>query len=84
MKHDVEVALWGNLRPLVGGAETVTVQARNIRQMLEALVTAWPALEPIIEAGVSVAIDGRVYATSLTQPIPEGAEVVLMQRLKGG
>ena len=80
----MEVALWGNLRPLVGGSETVTVQARNIREMLDALVEGWPALEPIIEAGVSVAIDGKVYATSLTQPIPEGAEVVLMQRLKGG
>lgn len=84
MKPDVEVALWGNLRPLVGGADTVTVQASNIGQMLDALAAAWPALEPTIEAGVSVAIDGRVYATSLTQEIPEGAEVVLMQRLKGG
>ena len=84
MKPDVEVALWGNLRPLVGGSETVSVQASNIREMLEALVAQWPALEATIDAGVSVAIDGRVYATSLTQEIPEGAEVVLMQRLKGG
>ena len=84
MKHDVEVALWGNLRPLVGGAESVVVQARNIREMLAALVEAHPSLEPIIEAGVSVAINGRVIASSVTEPIPEGAEVVLMQRLKGG
>lgn len=84
MRPDVEVALWGNLRPLVGGAETVTVKARNIREMLEELVAQWPALEPIIEAGVSVAVDGRVIASSITEPIPEGAEVVLMQRLKGG
>ncbi len=84
MKHAVEVALWGNLRPLTGGVDKVVVEARNIRDMLEGLVAAHPALEPIIEAGVSVAIDGRVIASSVTEPIPEGAEVVLMQRLKGG
>ena len=36
-----------------------------------------------IDAGVSIAIDGRVIATGLTEPIPEGSEVYLMQRLKG-
>lgn len=82
--NKVEVVLWGNLRPFADGKDKVTVEARNIREMLAGLVDAHPGLEPIIEAGVSVAINGRVIASSVTEPIPEGAEVVLMQRLKGG
>ncbi len=80
----VEVHLWSGLRALVGGGETVTVEADTIGQMLDALVAAHPALAPMIEAGVSVSIDGRIIASSLSEPVKEGQEIYLMQRLKGG
>ncbi len=84
MKPRIEVHLWSGLRAHTGGAEVVTVEAENIGQMLAALRRDWPGLAPALDAGVSVSVDGRVIATSLTEPLAEGQEIYLMQRLKGG
>ncbi len=80
----VEVHLWSSLRSLTGGCEVVEVEARTTGELLRELVRAHPQLQAPIDAGVSVAIDGRIIATGLSEPIPEGAEVYLMQRLRGG
>ncbi|KUJ76275.1 hypothetical protein AVO45_13285 [Ruegeria marisrubri] len=80
----VEVHLWSGLRSLTGGREVVEVEASNTGELLRELVRAYPQLEGPIQAGVSVAIDGRIIASGLTEPIPEGSEVYLMQRLRGG
>ncbi len=62
----------------------VEVEAKTTGELLRALVQAHPQLQAPIDAGISIAIDGRVIATGLTEPIPEGSEVYLMQRLRGG
>lgn len=80
----VEVVLWGNLKPFAEGEGTVEVDARTTGELYDKLAEAHPGLAPHIEAGVSVSINGRVIAASLTEPIPEDAEVVLMPRIKGG
>ncbi|GAA6159529.1 MULTISPECIES: MoaD/ThiS family protein [Ruegeria] len=80
----VEVHLWSGLRSLTGGQQVVEVEAKTTGDLLRELVRTHPQLEGPIEAGVSIAIDGRVIATGLTEPIPEGSEVYLMQRLRGG
>ena len=41
-------------------------------------------LREIIEAGVSVSVDGRIIASGLTEPVYENSEVFLLQQLKGG
>lgn len=80
----VEVHLWSGLRSLTGGQQVVEVQAKTTGELLQELVRVHPQLQGPIKAGVSIAIDGRIIATGLTEPIPEGAEVYLMQRLRGG
>ncbi len=80
----VEVHLWSGLRSLTGGQQVVEVQAKTTGELLKALVKIHPQLQGPIDAGVSIAIDGRVIATGLTEPILEGSEVYLMQRLRGG
>ncbi|WP_170575875.1 MoaD/ThiS family protein [Ruegeria atlantica] len=80
----VEVHLWSGLRSLTGGCEVVEVEAKTTGELLRALVQAHPQLQAPIDAGVSIAIDGRVIASGLTEPIPEGSEIYLMQRLRGG
>ena len=60
------------------------VTADNVGELLERIVEAHPGLQPFIEAGVSVAVDGRIIANSLTEPIKPESEVYLMQQLKGG
>ena len=50
----VEVNLWLGLRDLVDGREKVEVEAKNIGELLNALVKEYPRLAPVVEAGVSV------------------------------
>jgi len=80
----VDVALWSGLRPLVGGRDSVAVEGRTVGEILAALRRDYPALGPTLDAGVSVVVDGRVIASSLTEPVRPDSEVVLMMRLKGG
>ncbi|MTH99031.1 MoaD/ThiS family protein [Roseibium sp. RKSG952] len=80
----VEVHLWSGLRSLTGGKQVVEVEAATTGELLRALVRVYPQLQAPIDAGVSVAIDGRIIASGLSEPIPEGAEIYLMQRLRGG
>lgn len=80
----VEVNLWSGLRSLTGGKQVVEVEASTVGEVLSALVKAYPQLQGPIDAGVSVAVDGRIIASGLTEPIKPDSEVYLMQRLKGG
>ncbi|MDK3019505.1 MoaD/ThiS family protein [Pseudodonghicola flavimaris] len=80
----VDVALWSGLRPLVGGQDSIAVEGRTVGQILDSIRRNYPALAPTLDAGVSVVVDGRVIASSLTEPVGENSEVVLMMRLKGG
>lgn len=84
MKPEVTVHLWSGLRAFADGRETVTVRARTIGEMLDALAESYPGLAPIIESGVSVSIDGKVIAQSLTHPVAPENEIWLLQRIKGG
>lgn len=80
----VEVNLWSGLRGLADGKDKVEVEGKTVGEILTALIDAYPALADPIEAGVSVAVDGRVIASSLTEPVRPDSEIYLMQRLKGG
>ena len=79
----VEVNLWSGLRRFAADQTVVELQARNVREMLDALVVAHPALAPVIKAGISVAVNG-VVATDLNAAIEPTDEVYLIQRIKGG
>lgn len=80
----IEVHLWSGLRRFTDGQQSVSVEAGTIGQMLDALVMAHPGLEPVIEAGVSVAVNGEVVTDALHTALSPDDEVYLMQRIKGG
>lgn len=79
----VDVHLWSGLRRLTDGSEVVSVEASTVGEMLDALQAAHPGLGPVLEAGVSVVIDGEMVNGRFA-PVAEGQEIYLMQRLKGG
>ena len=79
----VAVNLWSSLSRLTGGAKVVEVEARTVAEVLDGLVTAHPALGPVIGGGVSVVVDGEV-AAGRHAPVRPDSEVYLLQRLKGG
>ena len=79
----VEVNLWSGLRRLADGQTVVSIEAQTLRQMFDALIVAHRGLEPVIKAGVSVSVNG-VIETNLSAPLPQDAEIFLIQRIKGG
>lgn len=80
----VQVNLWAGLRRFTDGKATVEVEAKNVGEILNGISHKHPALKEIIEAGVSVSVDGRIIASGLTEPVQEDSEVFLLQQLKGG
>ena len=80
----VEVNLWSGLRALADGKDKVSVEATTVGEILSGLVAAHPGLADAIEAGVSVAVDGRIIVNTMNEPVKPDSEVYLMQRLKGG
>jgi len=80
----VAVRLWGSLAEFAGGQHEVEIAATNLRELLDGLATAHPALKPQLERGVSVSIDGRIYNDTWATPINQTSEVVLLSRLVGG
>lgn len=80
----VEVALSDSLSAAAGGAKTVEVEAKDIRELFRKLSEQYPGLAPHIEAGLAVSIDGTIYRDTWSKELPEGAEVFLLPRLVGG
>ncbi len=80
----VKVTVWGSLRSFTDGQAVVEVQADTFKSVLDALAKDYPGLIPQIEAGVSLAIDGRIYKDSWFTPVTPDSEVVLMPLMQGG
>ena len=80
----VEVTLWGSLAAAAEGNSTVEVEARDIRELFKRLSERFPGLEPLMDRGVAVAIDGTIYRDTWSKKLPTGAEIYLLPRLTGG
>ena len=80
----VEVHFWGALRPVVGGAPSVFVDARNIRELFRKLGDEYPGFEPHLKRGVAVSIDGKIYRDTWDTQLPDDAEIYLLPRIPGG
>jgi hypothetical protein len=80
----VEVTLWGSLGAAAGGRNKLDIEAKDIRELFRKLAEQYPALEPYIERGIAVAIDGEIYRDTWSKELPQGAEIFLLPRLVGG
>ena len=79
-----EVNLWSGLRQFTDGELKIKVKADTVGKMLDELIFIYPNLEPIIEAGVSVAVDGEMIAGANHTPIKPDSEIFILQQFKGG
>lgn len=79
----VEINLWSGLRRFAGDQTVISVDGSTVREILDALVKAHPALTPVIKAGVSVSVNGQIV-TDMNSRIDPADEVYLIQRIKGG
>jgi sulfur-carrier protein len=80
----VEVTIWGSLGAAAGGRNKIDIDAKDIRELFRKLAEQYPALEPYIERGIAVAIDGEIYRDTWSKELPQGAEIFLLPRLVGG
>jgi molybdopterin synthase sulfur carrier subunit len=80
----VEVALWGSLSAAAGGKKTLDIEAKDIRELFRKLAEQYPGLEPLIERGIAVSIDGVIYRDTWSKELPKDAEIYLLPRIAGG
>ena len=80
----LRVKLGGPLMSQAGGITEFDVEASTIRELLAKLGALYPALKPLLDRGVTVAVNGTVYRGAFLTPIPEGAEVYILPPLVGG
>ena len=80
----LEVHLWGALRPHAGGAPSVLVNAKTIRELFRKLEEDYPGMAPHIARGVAVSINGKIFRDNWQEELPEGAEIYLLPRIQGG
>ena len=79
-----EIHLWGALRPAAGGAPSVLIDAKTIRELFRKLEEEYPAMAPHIARGIAVSIDGKIFRDTWGHELPEGAEIYLLPRIQGG
>ena len=78
------VHLNGNLRMVAGGESTFDIDARNVRGVLKGLVALHPALEPHLNEGIAVAIDGEIFQDAWFADVSPDSEVHIMPAIGGG
>ncbi len=78
------VGLTGSLRSAVGGAASVEIEARTIRDLLTTMADRYPAIRNAMDTGIAVAINGEIFRDNWGKEIPQDAEVFLLPRIQGG
>lgn len=80
----VKVAVWGSLKALVDDQSEIEVEARDIRELFKVIGSKYPGLQPQLNRGIAVSIDGVIYRDTWSQKLPEDSEIVLLPRIAGG
>ena len=80
----VNVYLWSSLKKFTNDQDKLTLEAKSIGELLGILERDFPGLKPFLDSGISFAINGELSNPNSNELLPDGAEIYLMQKLKGG
>ena len=80
----VDVTYVSTFRPALGGAASLQVEAKTLRELMRKILKKYPRMQKHLDTGIALAIDGHIYRDDLDVEIPDGAEVYLMPRIQGG
>ena len=74
------------LRRLVGGAESVELEARDVRELLSALEVRYPGITAAIGEDCSIAIDGEILprVEAHLECLRPESEVHFLAQISGG
>lgn len=79
-----QVVLPASLKPFTGDQTEFDIEVKNIRDLFRKLSELYPALQPHLDAGFAVAIDGEIFQDDWLQPISADSEVYLIPKIGGG
>jgi hypothetical protein len=77
------VVISSGLRSYTGGEERVEIEARRVKELLDALVARWPALEEPLSQ-MAVAIDGEIHGNAQFRPLRPDSEIHFVPKIGGG
>ena len=80
----VHVTFISSFRPALGGAESLQIEAKTLRELMGRIVRKYPRMQKHLDTGIAIAINGEIYRDDWDREIPEGAEVYLLPRIQGG
>ena len=80
----VNVYLWTSLKKFTNEEDRLSIEAKSIGELVGVLERDFPDLKPFIDSGISFAVNGELSNPNSNEPLPDGAEIYLMQKLKGG
>ena len=77
----------GRLRALASeGSENgeIEIDARNVRELLQALEQHVPGIGKLVEEGLSIAIDGDIIQDPFLEPTAPDCEIHFLPPIQGG
>lgn len=80
----VNVYLWTSLKKFTNEEDKLSIEAKSIGELVGVLERDFPGLKPFIDSGISFAVNGELSNPNSNELLPDGAEIYLMQKLKGG
>ncbi|MEQ8691044.1 MAG: MoaD/ThiS family protein [Pseudomonadales bacterium] len=80
----MEVQLSGTLRDAAGGASSIELEAKTIRELMRKIEERYPKMAASLADEVAVSINGQIFRDNWGQEIPADAEVFLLPRIPGG
>jgi hypothetical protein len=72
-----------DLTDRTGGLEAVTIDAPRVHELLQAVVSRFPGLAPVVD-DMAVAIDGEIHQDATYLALGPDSEVYLVPRTVGG
>lgn len=69
---------------MVGGALSISIRAKTIRELFRKLEEQYPMMGPHIARGIAVSIDGKIYRDTWEQELTANSEIYLLPRIPGG
>ena len=72
------------LRHYTAGIEQIDVEPGQIRAVIRAVIERFPEIQPALETGVAVSIDGNIIQNPLLEPVGPDAEVYFLPQVSGG
>ena len=80
----VNVYLWTSLKKFTNEEDRLSIEAKSIGELVGVLERDFPGVKPFIDGGISFAVNGELSNPNSNELLPDGAEIYLMQKLKGG